>query len=354
MAADQILHSAQRTWRAMGSTAHIIVVGASVDEAEALTQQAVTRIEELESRWSRFRPDSEICRLNNHSGSPVEVSPDTVTLVTLAVEGWRLTGGGFDPLLLDALVDAGYDRDLDEVRSGNATDHAAPLIVPRGRAAHPAGRGLRTLVACTDIEISGGTVVLPASTSFDGGGIGKGLAADLVLDEVMRAGALGALVNLGGDLRVRGLSPEGGAWTLGIEHPHQADPITLVGVAGGAIASSTTLLRRWTANGAEQHHLIDPHTGEPSESDITFASVIAAEAWEAEVLAKAVLLRGTERAFDLLVPGRHAALIVDRDGNIRTSEGFAAFTGGTVPTQLDARTNNIDMTNINDTEGVER
>lgn len=335
MEADRTLTAAQRTWRAMGSTAHVIVVGASVDEAEALTQQAVARIEELEARWSRFRPDSEVCRLNDHSGSPVEVSPDTAALVTLAVEGWRLTGGGFDPLLLDALVDAGYDRDIDAVRS-------ATTPIPKGRAAHPAGRGLRTLVACTDIEVSGCTVVLPATTAFDGGGIGKGLAADLVLDELMRAGALGALVNMGGDLRVRGLSPEGGTWTLGIEYPHQAEPIALVGLAGGAIASSTTLLRRWESNGSVQHHLIDPHTGAPSESDIAFATVIAAEAWEAEVLAKAVLLRGTERAFDLLVPGRHAALIVDVNGNIRTSDDFAAFTGGLLPARLQDNTTGVE------------
>jgi len=337
MEAEPILATAQRTWRAMGSTAHVIVVSASGEAAEALTQQAATRIEQLEARWSRFRPDSEVCRLNNHSGAPVEVSPDTATLVRLAVEGWRITGGGFDPLLLDALVEAGYDRDLDALRHGAAApaaDVGTQPVVPRGRAAHPAGRGLQMLVACTDIEVSGCTVVLPAATSFDGGGIGKGLAADLVLDELMRAGALGALVNLGGDLRVRGLSPSGGSWTLGIEHPNQDDPITLVGLAGGAVASSTTLLRRWESNGRVQHHLIDPHTGTPSESDIAFATVIAGEAWEAEVLAKAVLLRGTERAFDLLVPGRHAALIVDSDGCIRTSEGFEAFTEGPVPASL--------------------
>lgn len=341
MEADRTLLTAERTWRAMGSTAHLIVVGTSRDATESLAQRAVDRIEQLEARWSHFRPDSEVCRLNDQAGAAVEVSSDTATLVTLAVEGWRLTGGGFDPLLLDALIDAGYDRDLDALRNSDAAHHAdlaVTRVAPRGRAAHPAGRSLRTLVACTDIEVSGCTVVLPTATAFDGGGIGKGLAADLVLDELLREGALGALVNLGGDLRVRGLSPEGGTWTLAIEHPHQAEPITLVGLAGGAVASSTTLLRRWESDGVPQHHLIDPQTGAPSESDIAFATVIASEAWEAEVLAKAVLLRGTERAFDLLVPGRHAALIVDIDGKIHSSQGFAAFTSGAVPTRLNSTT----------------
>ena len=119
-----------------------------------------------------------------------------------------------------------------------------------------------------------------------------------------------------------------------IDYPEVDAPLALVGLDGGAIATSTTLLRRWTVGGETKHHLIDPSTGEPSDSDITFATVIAAEAWEAEVLAKAVLLRGTERAFDLLVPGRHFALIVDREGVVTTSSGFGSFVDEPVPTRL--------------------
>lgn len=310
----------------MGSDAEVIVVSASGTleapcVSEALAQQAVTRIAALEALWSRFLPTSEVCRLNARAGCPVEVSPDTITLVTLAIEAWRLTGGSFDPTVLPALVDAGYDESMELVRQRSERSMA------RSRASHPARRRTVELVACTDIEVSGCAITLPSSTTFDAGGIGKGLAADLVLDELMRSGASGACINLGGDLRVAGVSPTGDAWTLSIEHPLSPQPLALVGLAGGAVASSTTLLRRWETDGESRHHLIDPQTGLPSDSDVEFASVIAAEAWEAEVLAKAVLLRGSTRAFDLLVPGRHAALIVDRRGTVTLSDDFAAFGG---------------------------
>jgi thiamine biosynthesis lipoprotein len=182
------------------------------------------------------------------------------------------------------------------------------------------------VIGCTDIEIDDHQVRLPAGTGFDSGGIGKGLAADLVAVEVMTAGADGVCINLGGDLRVLGTSSDG-TWTVAIEHPSSVEPIAHVGLEYGAIATSTTLKRRWVVGDEERHHLIDPHTGMPSTTDLTLATVIAGEAWIAEVMAKAVLLRGSERAFDLLHEEHAAALVVDQHGAIAMSEGFAAFTG---------------------------
>jgi thiamine biosynthesis lipoprotein len=94
------------------------------------------------------------------------------------------------------------------------------------------------------------------------------------------------------------------------------------------VATSTTLRRRWTAGGQERHHLIDPWTGAPSDSDLTLAAVVAVDAWTAEVLAKAVLLRGSAQAFDLVSGLGADALTVDRDGVVRSTPGLAAFLGG--------------------------
>jgi thiamine biosynthesis lipoprotein len=315
----------ERHWRAMGAAAHVIVEGGP----EGLADRAVERIESLEAAWSRFRPSSDICRINAAAGTPVEVSIDTIDLVARAIEAWRITGGGFDPLLLGALQAAGYDRSFDE------------LAAQASRRAHPAGSNRRlaaslSLVGCTDIEIDErrNTVTIPEGAGFDPGGIGKGLAADLVLAELMAAGADGACVNLGGDLRLAGRSGAGPSWTVAIDFPGRDEPIAMVGLSAGAVASSTTLIRRWTTGAGTAHHLLDPATGQPSESDLVFASVITADTWEAEVMAKAVLLRGSSRAFNLLIPGRHVALTVDRNGGVTTSDGFEDFVGGPVPRRL--------------------
>jgi thiamine biosynthesis lipoprotein len=115
---------------------------------------------------------------------------------------------------------------------------------------------------------------------------------------------------------------------VAVEHPASPEPVALLGVQDGAVATSTTLRRRWSAGGQPRHHLIDPWTGAPSTSDLTLAAVVAAEGWAAEVLAKAVLLRGSERAFELVAGLGADALTVDRDGVVRSTPGLAAFLGG--------------------------
>ena len=165
----------------------------------------------------------------------------------------------------------------------------------------------------------------------------------------MQEGAAGVCVNMGGDLRVRGDSPTGAGWTLAIEHPWCSAPIALVGLWDGAVATSSVLRRVWQVGGRSRHHLIDPATGEPSTSDLALASVIAGDAWEAEVLAKAVLLRGADRAFDLL-DATTVALGVCHDGRVIASDGFGGFLGGAeLPPKLTFDNRGNDNGNDNDT-----
>ncbi len=295
----------------MGSDVHLVLVGGS---PEALAG-AVHRIEQLESRWSRFRPDSEVSALNNSAGRPVAVSTDTRLLVERATEAWRLTGGAFDPTVLTDLLRAGYDRSFEQL----SANHFETRDGSRRNRSIDAP-------ACTDIVVDGQAVTVPAGLGFDAGGIGKGLAADLVASELIGEGVAGVCVNIGGDLRVLGDSPCGDGWTLAIEHPLAATPIALVGLVEGAVATSSVLRRVWNRGGKQRHHLIDPSTGEPSESDVALASVIAGQAWQAEALAKAALLRGRARAFDLL-DSSCASVIVDHAGIITGSDAFSTFLG---------------------------
>jgi FAD:protein FMN transferase len=286
----------------MGSDAHVIVVGAD----RAVLDAQVVRIAELEQRWSRFLDTSEISELNRHPGDEIVVSADTRLLVERAVEAWRITGGGFDPTVLGDVIRAGYDRSFDQlpdaVRSGSSV----------------LGKGAASIV------VSSSTVRLPEGVGFDPGGIGKGLAADLVATDARTAGAAGVCINLGGDPRL-GRPPVGQAWTVAIEHDLAADPIALVALDEGAVATSTTLRRRWTIAGEARHHLIDPWTGEPSETDIALVTVVAGEVWMAEVLAKAGLLRGSARLFDLIGGTGAEAFAVTMDGHLHATDGIHRF-----------------------------
>jgi thiamine biosynthesis lipoprotein len=303
---------AERRFRAMGSDAHVLVVG-----PEQLADRAERRIADLERRWSRFDERSEVSSLNRHAGAPVLVSAETLELVERARDAWRMTHGWFDPTVLGAVVRAGYDRSFDAISDASARAAASALV------ADAAG-----------IEIRAGAVRVPAGTGFDPGGIGKGLAADIVVDELRADGAAGVCVNLGGDVRVAGDTPSGDAWTVAIEHPERSGSVARVGIRRGAVATSTTLRRRWRSGEELRHHLIDPTTGLPSRTTLTFATVVAGHAWIADVLAKVLVLRGAPVRFDDVDAAGAAALTVDDDGRVAGSARIGDFLAEPLPTVL--------------------
>jgi thiamine biosynthesis lipoprotein len=266
-----------------------------VDGPDGLLAQTLARLRDLESRWSRFLADSEVSRLNAaiaHGDEPPALSADTLLLLERAAEGFRITNGRFDATRLGAVAAAGYERSLERY---------GPTV------AGIAGR----------VPIVG----------FDPGGIGKGLAADIVSRELVDAGATGALVSIGGDLRVRGTAPDGGSWRIDIEDPRDGSILTAVTLDDGAVATSSQLKRRWTAtDGTVRHHLIDPATGVPSQSPVLSATVIAGEAWQAEVLTKVAFLDAfgdgalsDDAGLDLVERLSTAALVVTPDLVLTTS-----------------------------------
>jgi FAD:protein FMN transferase len=268
--------AAEIRFPAMGSSAHVIVVGGH----PTLASRARRRLAALEQAWSRFIPDSEVSRINRSAGQPVAVSPDTRLLVRRALAGHRFTGGRFDPTVLPAVIASGYDRPFDSITVAPATT--------LGIVAGPAG---------IEVDDDEGTVRLPFDVAFDPGGIGKGLAADLIASELVELGADGVCVNVGGDLRVIGEAPDGAAWSVEVEDPRGGPPLSTVVLTDGAVATSSRARRRWTsADGTEHHHLIEPLTGTSSSSAVLAATVVASEGWRAEVLAKVAFLDGLSQS----------------------------------------------------------
>lgn len=263
-------------FRAMGTDAHLAVVGGD----DEMLRRGEQLVRDLEGRWSRFVNTSELQALNRSAGSLVVVSSTTFELVAKAIAAWRRTGGRFDPTVGVALAAHGYDRTFSDVTAASAPVGCAdPGAAP--------GPG--------DIELFAGinAVSMPAGVALDAGGIGKGLAADLTAEMLLTSGAEGALVNLGGDLRVVGRPPAPEGWSITVPDPLQSETELLrLAIPEGAVATSSRLLRRWQTASGEAHHLIDPRTGRPAQTDVVAVTVVAAEAWWAEALAKALFLAG--------------------------------------------------------------
>ena len=297
----------------MGTDAHLVVTGGDA----GLVDVARARIESLDARWSRFLPSSELCRMNEVAGSPTVVPPDTFDVVALAIEAWRLTAGRFDPTVLHALVAAGYDRSFEQLAP--AATRSAP------------GTGADPAPGCGGIVLDEllRTVRLPAGVALDLGGIGKGRAADLVVGELLAAGAEGACVNLGGDVRVAGRPPaDAEAWHVGVTDPFDPDvDLCVLAVTGGAVTTSTRLRRRWSGPAGDAHHLLDPATGAPVDSGLAAVTVVAAEAAWAEVLAKAAFVAGAAEGVELLTASGAEGLLVRDDGAVHETAGFERFLG---------------------------
>jgi FAD:protein FMN transferase len=251
-----------RVFRAMGTDIELLV---DADEAGRQLDAAAAEFERLEELLSRFRESSELSHLNCHGS--LQAGPDLRRVVELALAARDRTCGRFDPTVHDALVAAGYDRTFDEIG-----DAAVPAGAPR-----PAGGG---------VTITDAAIVLDEGVHLDLGGIGKGYAAERAAEILAVAGP--CLVNAGGDIAVRG-----GRWPIGVQ---TADGSLTLELSGGGLATSGRDRRVWSRNGRELHHLIDPRTGAPANSDLVRVTVVADDAVDAEVAAKDLFFAGAEEA----------------------------------------------------------
>ena len=304
----------------MGTHARILAQG----EPPGAVDRACDSLAGLERAWSRFLPESELSLLNAAGGGrPVVVSPSTFALISHAVDAWRHTAGRFDPTGLAALESWGYDRTFDElIRAGH---DGQPGV--RRDCEPSASTSAHALAGCAGIVLDPivRAVTLPTGVHLDLGGIGKGYAADLVTQELMDAGANAVCVDLGGDLRVMGPGPYDHAWETTFDAPDLADRIGRLRFHHGAVATSTKLRRRWRRGDVMLHHLLDPSTGAPADSGLATVTVIAGDAWWAEVLAKAAFVAGPVAGVRLLEASGVEGLLVADDGTVIETAGLAAF-----------------------------
>jgi thiamine biosynthesis lipoprotein len=293
---------------AMGTEAHLV----ALEAPPHLLHQARERLGDLERRWSRFLPDSELTQLNRSAGRPVVVSAETFRLVEAAIEAWRWSHGRFDPTVATTMIAAGYDRPLGPPGPGRVRSTGDHLPCPS-----PVG---------VVLDPYPGSITLPPGVAFDLGGIAKGAAADLVAAELLAGGAAGCCVNLGGDLRVAGHPPRPPGWVIELACDG-ADIATAptVGVVDGAVCTSTRIRRSWTGPHGDEHHLRDPTTGAPLDRGLATVVVIAARAQQAEVLTKTAFAAGPLAAPDLLAGVGATGLLVTNDGATHHLAGLDPF-----------------------------
>jgi len=266
--------------------------------AEHDARAVLGRLGAWANRLTRFSATSDLSRLNVDPGESVAVRPTLAAVLDWA----RAAEGATDSIVNAAMLDL---RIAAETPWGAGADGPEPRRSVSGASAWSMDRGPRST-----------RIRRPAGLRFDLDGVAKGWLADRAL--ALLAGYPAAVVNADGDLALH-LAP-GESWWIGIEDPaHPGMDIATLrlaaewerGLTWFGVATSGISIHRWDNDGRPTHHLIDPRTGRPAETDIVQATVIAGSARLAEAYAKtAVILGSAEALLALDRPGVEGALLL--------------------------------------------
>lgn len=297
-------------WRAIGTTIRIVVTdGTKLGAARAMLSEDLASLDES---CSRFRADSELIRLDASAGKPTTVSPLLAGAIGAALRGARLTEGDLDPTLGRAMEMIGYDRDFGSVPANGGSLRVTVRHVPRWRQ--------------IELDEAACQLTVPVGVRLDLGATAKAWAADRSARRIAGVLGCGVLVSLGGDIAVAGEPPADG-WTIRVQDV-TGDPLApangptgLIAIGSGGLATSSTSARRWRRGGDLMHHILDPRTGQPADSEWRTVSVAAGSALDANIASTAAVIRGSRAPGWLAKLGLPARLVAV-DGSVTTVAGW--------------------------------
>lgn len=296
-------------WPLWSTSARIVVTDAvALPRARRIADRILL---DVESACSRFRPDSELSRIGGRASEGVEVGDMLAALVERALLAARDTDGDVDPTLGGVLDHLGYDRDVrltPRAQHGDEASFSLSVATPR----EPGWKRVR---------LEGRTLFVPDDLRLDLGATAKAIAADLSARAISDELHCGALVSLGGDVSTAGPSRDAAGWTIAVQDLPR-DPRTTITLADGfAVATSSTQKRRWTHEGRQMQHILDPRLGLPAPAVWRSVTVAAHNCYRANLLSTAAIVRG-RRALEWLARGDEPARLVDTHGNVVHLNGW--------------------------------
>ncbi len=297
------LASCTRTAKALGSEVSITALHDRREVAEQAVAAAFDELELVEELMSIYRPHSQLSRLNRY-GVLETPHPHLVSVLRAATNFSKASGGAFD-----VTVQPLWTLYADAQRQGRLPE-AAEIEAARRK------------VDWRRLEISEQRVALRGEgMAVTLNGIAQGFATDRALAALREHGIEHALVNAG-EIGPLGYRADGGAWTVGIQHPREAEAyIALTKLDGRALATSGDYATTFSPDRA-YNHIFDPRTGR-SPPQLASVSIAARTALEADALSTAVFVAGVERGLELVAAAAGAdAFLVLKDGRTMATRGF--------------------------------
>jgi FAD:protein FMN transferase len=307
-------------WEALGTSVVLLV-----DDPDALaTARAIVaqELRAIDRACSRFRPDSDLQRVNAGAGRFVSVDPLLIEAVQVALRAAVLTDGDVDPTLGNALILAGYDRDWSLLE--RPADESESKYAPRPAITARVTPGWQAI----ELDRERSAIRVPTGVRLDLGATAKAWVADRAAAAVHGATGADSLIGLGGDIATAGAAPEGG-WRVYVTDDHRRVPGEqgqTISIRSGGIATSSTTARRWRHEGRTQHHIIDPATGAPVAPSWRTVSVAAETCLDANIASTAALIRADTAPAWLKQLGLPARL-VGNDGAVRLVGDWPAEEG---------------------------
>ena len=302
--AENIKKRFSETRLLMGTVVEVIVIGDKEDVARKSIADAFSAMERVDRLMSNFKGDSDISRINKGAGSDaVAVDSDVVEVIKKSIYYSEISNGAFD------ITIGGVEELYNFEDEGRMPD--------KGKFINSV-----SLIGYKNIIINGNTVRLTKKgIKLDLGGIAAGFAVDRGIDTIKKNGAVDALINAGGDIRVIGES-ENGKWKIGILHPREENKlINTLTLKDISVTTSGDYRKYFISDGKRYHHILNPSTGLPTEG-VQSVTIIAPLAVDSDALATAVFVLGKKKGMELI------ERLKDVEGIIIDSDGLAIYSSG--------------------------
>lgn len=293
---------------AMGTVVTQKVYG---ENGQAAMKEVMEKIEELESLLTFNAPEGDIHKLNEKAGEGlVQLNPETIEIMKKAQQIAEISQGAFDITIGPVIRSWGFGSGLERVPSEEELQELLPLVNYK------------------DLIIEGQKAGLKrAGQMVDLGGIAKGYAGDVAIQIYKKHGIESGFINLGGNVVTLGSKPDGSPWVVGIRNPRPgADGEQIIGVikvTDKAVVTAGDEQRYFEKDGQRYHHIIDPSTGYPAQSDLLSVTIISDSSFEADALDTAVFILGLEKGRQLVEQyGGVEAVFVTTDKKIYVTEGL--------------------------------
>jgi len=304
----------QRAFRAMGCEM-LAVLESDSDSTPDVLKDVPIWFEEWEQALSRFRLDSELSRLNRTFDQPITVSDTLWDVFQIALRTDELSEGLVTPTVLDAMLEAGYDRPFADL----AREQFSGMML-NSQELHP----LSMVVADPQNQ----TITLQKGVRLDFGGVAKGWAAHQTAERLREYGP--CLMNAGGDIAVSAPHMDGSSWQVGVSDPfHPDSDFDTLHIKQGGVASSGKDRRNWRRNGQFLHHIINPNTGLPVETDVLRVTVVAPTVMEAEAAAKTAFILGREKGLEWIISNpSYSGLMILESGEVFITPSMPEYLQG--------------------------